>query len=262
MTKKEVLAVFERHKGEIISGIDLADRLGITRAAIWKVIKTLREEGYDIESIKKKGYRLNRNSDILSVLKIESFLHTKQYDLRIYKTTDSTNRQAQVVLAQENKEGIVIASEKQEAGVGQQQTSFVSPEGKGVYMSIILKPEITWNNKKVWLEEIKKAIAQAITHTSGIKVQIGEGYHLMHEDKKIGGILSELVVGGESEQIEAAIIGIGIYVYDDPNYEANGSEQSISNLSELTGRYCNRSELIASILNALDDTKKRAPNRG
>ncbi|MGL5674940.1 MAG: biotin operon repressor [Cellulosilyticaceae bacterium] len=257
MTKEEVLKVFESHKGEIISGIDLADELGISRTAIWKAISSLRDEGYDIESIKKKGYRLNINSDILSALKIQSSLREKIYDLRVYKTTDSTNRQARIALATEDKEWLVIASEMQENGVGQGQSQFASPQGKGVYMSVVLKPAIDFTAKEVWLKAIKKSIVQGILEVSGVQVDIVQDYHLKYEDIKLGGILSELIIGGESNQIEAAIIGIGIYIYEDHTYLKDREEMKIGCLSDITGKYCNRSELIASILNRMYTVEKR-----
>lgn len=249
MTKQEILRVFEQYKGEIISGNELGEKLGITRTAVWKVIKHLREEGYDIESIKKKGYRLNINSDILSHIKINERLKHHHYDLRLFKTVESTNKVAKLAAITEDKEWIVIASEKQEVGRGRLQTDFISPDGKGIYMSFVIQPNVPNTSYKALLGITREAIKVGIERVAHVRPEITKDYHIVYNDKKIGGILSEACVELESQQINSVIIGIGIYVYHDKSY----SEKTIRNigcLAEITGSYCNRSELIAEILNA------------
>lgn len=248
MTKEEVLRVFEQYKGEIVSGNELAEKLGITRAAIWKTINSLREEGYDIEAIKKKGYRLNVNSDILSHIKIEERLKEDVYDIRLYKTIDSTNKAAKIAAITEDKEWIVVASEMQELGKGHMQSKFASPQGKGVYMSIVIKPSVSTEDYPRLLRCIGESVAEGIEKVAGIKPEVTEDNQVICKGKKIGGILSEGIVELESQLLEVVVIGIGIYIYDDKSYE-NEIERSVGCLGELTGNYTNRSELIAEVLN-------------
>lgn len=247
MLKEEVLAAFEKDKGEVISGIELAEGMGVTRAAIWKAINSLREEGYDIEAIKKKGYRLNVNSDILSTIKIKEHLRSEHYDLRVFKSVDSTNKVARLLSIEEDREWLVVASEMQTLGKGRENTIFLSPEGKGVYMSIYLIPRVHMDGREELMEMIGEAVRYAIRKCTGIQVEIQAPSDIVYEGKKVGGILTEAQVELETGLIESIVVGVGIHIYDDT---ATG-ENRIS-LSEIRGRYCNRSEIIAEVLNALD----------
>ncbi|MEG0013035.1 MAG: biotin--[acetyl-CoA-carboxylase] ligase [Cellulosilyticaceae bacterium] len=252
MTKEVVLNYFENNKGEILSGAELAEKLGVTRTAIWKAINTLREDGYDIESIKKKGYRLNVNSDILSTIKIQGSLEDDKYDLRVFKTIDSTNKLAKVAAITEDKEWIVIASEEQEQGKGRGQKHFSSPNGKGVYMSIILRPYVEIKDRKLLMYLSAVAVIEAIRDITGIQATVKSPNEIMYQNNKLGGILSEAILELETERIEALIIGIGLNVYGTKENFDNQSNDINTSIGEVIGKYCNRSELIASILNYMD----------
>lgn len=246
VTKNRVLATFEKYKGEVISGIELSEQLGVTRTAIWKAINNLRDEGYDIESIKKRGYRLNVNSDILSAIKLKENLEGDYYDLRLFKSVDSTNKVARLMAIQEEKEWIVIASEMQESGKGRDRTIFLSPEGKGIYMSVILRPHVDMDYRKELMLLSREAVKLGIKGCTGVDVEVQLAGDILYDGKKIGGILTEAQVELETEVIESIVVGIGIHIYRGDERD----EETIS-LSELIGRYCNRSELIAAILNVL-----------
>lgn len=249
MTKEIVLDYFESNKGEVISGAELALQLGVTRTAIWKAINSLREEGYDIESIKKKGYKLNINSDILSTIKIQGNLAVDKYDLRVFKTVDSTNKLAKLAAIAEEKEWIVIASEEQEHGKGRGQKHFSSPNGKGVYMSIVLRPDVGIEDKALLKNLSAISVVDAIRETTGIQARIKEPNEIMYENKKLGGILSEAILELETGKIEAVVMGIGINIYGTGKDFDNQSDDINTSIGEVIGSYCNRSELIASILN-------------
>lgn len=249
MTKEIVLDYFESNKGEVISGAELALQLGVTRTAIWKAINSLREEGYDIESIKKKGYKLNINSDILSTIKIQGNLAVDKYDLRVFKSVDSTNKLAKLAAIAEEKEWIVIASEEQEHGKGRGQKHFSSPNGKGVYMSIVLRPDVGIEDKALLKNLSAISVVDAIRETTGIQARIKEPNEIMYENKKLGGILSEAILELETGKIEAVVMGIGINIYGTEKDFDNQSDDINTSIGEVIGSYCNRSELIASILN-------------
>lgn len=252
MTKEEILRYFEQNKGEIVSGEELASTLGVTRAAIWKVINVLRVEGYDIESIRKKGYRLNMNSDILSLIKLSERLKDLEgVDIRLYKTIDSTNKQAKLFAIKENKEWIVVASEQQKEGKGYSQKAFTSPEGKGIYVSIVLKPPKTVKDVKIFSKLASESVKKAIKQIAGIKMAAREPNDLCYEGQKLCGILTEACIEAETGCISFVVIGIGINVYG-TKVDFEGAQGDIeTSLSEVTGRYCNRSHIIAEIINAL-----------
>lgn len=253
MTKQLVLEYFEKYKGEIISGAELAEHLGVTRAAIWKVINNLREEGYDIESIKKKGYRLNINSDILSTIKIQNGLKKDKYDLRVYKVIESTNKTAKIAAVMEEREWIVVAAEEQEKGKGRGKKHFPSPNGKGVYVSIVLRPNVEIEKKVELIRLSGEAVKEVIRKLAGIEIEIKTPNDMMYQGKKIGGILSEVIMELETEKIEVLIIGIGINIYGTREDFSNQNDDITISLSEIMGRYCNRSEVITGILNQLEE---------
>lgn len=245
MTKLKLLELFEVHKGEYLSGQAIAEDLGISRTAVWKQINVLREEGYDIESIKKKGYRLNINSDILSHTKVNQFLITEfpVENIYLYKTIDSTNKAVYLESIHNEANWIVVASEKQEEGQAKNQMSFYSPEGKGVYMSLIIRIKEPLTKMRTLLEYNSRAVRDAIFKISGVEGFINEENNILHEGRKLCGIMTDITIEGEQQIIKQMMIGIGIYVHE-------ATDGNIA-LTEITGRYCNRSELIALILNEL-----------
>lgn len=245
MTKMKLLELFEAHKGEYLSGQIIAEDLGLSRTAIWKQINALREEGYDIESIKKKGYRLNVNSDILSHTKINQFLIPELSidHIHLYKTIDSTNKAVYLESINTETDWVVVASEKQEKGQAKNQMPFYSPEGKGVYMSVAIRMRESLGQLKTFLAYNSKAVHQAILKVSGVDSVINDENNILYNNRKLCGIMTDMVIEAESQTIKQIIIGIGIYVHE-------AADGNIA-LTEITGTYCNRSELIACILNEL-----------
>lgn len=243
MTKLKLLELFESHKGEYLSGEVIAKSLGLSRTAIWKNINLLREEGYDIESTKKKGYILNVNSDILSHTKVKTFLN-EQFPIEhidIYKTIDSTNKVALINYLQEENNWTVVASEKQEKGEAKNQMPFYSPEGKGVYMSVVITLDKSLEALQEIIRRNSQVVQEVLKEIAHIDTSIGNDNNLYYEERKLSGIMTRMLVEAESSLIKGMVIGIGIYVHE-------ASEGNIA-LTEITGTYCNRSELIAKLLN-------------
>ena len=245
MTKQRLLELFEMHKGEYLSGQTIAEDLGISRTAIWKQIHALKEEGYDIESVKKKGYRLKFNSDILSHAKVKQFLTP---DLSIdqvylYKTIDSTNQAVYLESMKTDARWLIVASEKQEKGQAKNQMTFDSPDGKGVYMSVMIRMKKPLDTLKTLLNYNSQAVQQAILKVSGVEGVVNEENNILYNNRKLCGIMTEVIVEAESQTIRQMMVGIGIYVHE-------ASKDHIA-LTEITGQYCNRSELIAYIINEL-----------
>lgn len=251
LTKEHILKLFESHKGEIFSGEELAAELGMSRTAIWKAINLLREEGYDIESIRKKGYRLNPNSDILSLVKIQSHLIMPEGTilLEVHKSIDSTNKRLKILALEGADSWTVVASEEQTEGKGKGQRKFLSPGGKGVYMSLLLRPQIHWNERKEYMDKIYESIQTVIASLAGQEVEQIGGNDFCIDGKKVAGVLTEMSLEAESKWIESMVVGIGINIYDQ---REEGCEDEIQvALSEVIGNYCNRSEVIAELVNEI-----------
>lgn len=252
MTKEKLRALFEHNKGQVLSGEKIADELGISRAAVWKGVNALREEGYDIDSIKKKGYYLNEYSDILSVIKLQQYLEVPlaKENIRVYKQIDSTNKQAMIEGLQGEKEWLVILAEEQTKGIAKHNQSFASPKGKGIYLSVLLKPNQPQVSLKNLPTQIGKAIISALEEMTTAKFTFNGRGEVLYEDKKICGVIIQELVERQTQVSEQIVIGIGMNVYGEVDYFGVLEEDNCS-LYTITQMYHNRSELVARILNHL-----------
>ena len=243
--KQNVIALLEENRSKVISGQELANQLYVSRAAIWKAIKTLKEEGYNIEATPNKGYVLLENSDVLSKQGIAYYL-TEEIDIFSYKTIDSTNTQMKKLAINGGKNHSVIVSEEQSAGRGRFGRSFYSPAQKGVYMSVLLKTGDSLQNATMITIKTAVAVRRAIAKLYDIEVAIKWVNDLYYRGKKVCGILSEAISNFESGMIEAIIIGIGINVSTD-----NFPLEIASIATSLGLQEANRNQFIAEILNQL-----------
>lgn len=243
--KQNVIALLEENRSKVISGQELANQLHVSRAAIWKAIKTLKEEGYNIEATPNKGYVLLENSDVLSKQGIAYYL-TEEIDIFSYKTIDSTNTQMKKLAINGGKNHSVIVSEEQSAGRGRFGRSFYSPAQKGVYMSVLLKTGDSLQNATMITIKTAVAVRRAIAKLYVIEVAIKWVNDLYYRGKKVCGILSEAISDFESGMIEAIIIGIGINVSTD-----NFPLEIASIATSLGLQEANRNQFIAEILNQL-----------
>ena len=243
--KQNVIALLEENRSKVISGQELANQLYVSRAAIWKAIKTLKEEGYNIEATPNKGYVLLENSDVLSKQGIAYYL-TEEIDIFSYKTIDSTNTQMKKLAINGGKNHSVIVSEEQSVGRGRFGRSFYSPAQKGVYMSVLLKTGDSLQNATMITIKTAVAVRRAIAKLYDIEVAIKWVNDLYYRGKKVCGILSEAISDFESGMIEAIIIGIGINVSTD-----NFPLEIASIATSLGLQEANRNQFIAEILNQL-----------
>ena len=235
---------------DFISGQEISKEFHITRAAIWKYINILREDGYNIESVPSKGYRLVSLPDILSYEEIKEYLKTDFMGRSIYyfNSIDSTNKKAKEI-ALDEKEGTVLIAEEQTAGKGRMGRSWVSPKGKGIWMSLILKP--TMEPMKVpKLTLIGAAAVYKALENMGIKAQIKWPNDVLIDGKKICGILTEM--SGELNMVNYVIMGIGINVNLDEGDFPEELKDKATSLKISTGKEISRKELTANILNEFE----------
>ena len=213
MLRDDVLRALEENRDTAVSGQALADRFGVSRNAVWKVINQLREDGHEILSDGNKGYRLDYASDVLSEAGIRVFL-PKREDLKIavYPTIDSTNNEAKRRLGAGDGGDLLIVADAQTAGRGRMGHTFYSPEGSGIYMTL----SIDLANPLYQPERITLAAAVAVVRA--LHPYLNEELRLkwvndiFYREKKVCGILSEGVTDLETGLIQHAIVGIGINV--------------------------------------------------
>lgn len=215
-TKEKLLELFESNKGTYFSGEEIAGRLGISRTAVWKAVKTLRSEGYNIEAVSNKGYCMAVNTDILSVQGIQKYLEPVCAGVRVevLSATDSTNAVVRKRASLGEPEGCVIIAGQQTAGKGRIGRSFFSPPDTGIYMSLLLRPQNYSSQQAVKLTTMAAVAAcEAIESVSDKKALIKWVNDIYIAGKKVSGILTEASFGLEDGMLEYAVLGIGINVY-------------------------------------------------
>lgn len=210
--KSNILKELEKNKGQLISGGKLAESLKVSRTSIWKHIEELRKEGYEINATPNKGYFLSTNTDLISAEGISLYLNKEYKNISIYtyKTLKSTNETAKQMALNGAKHGTVVISEEQTGGKGRMGRSFYSPSNTGIYMSIILKPDLKITDSVLITTASSVAICKAIEKTTNIKPGIKWINDIILNNKKVCGILTEAATDFETGNIQYAIVGIGI----------------------------------------------------
>lgn len=213
--KSRLLELLEQHKGETLSGEALAGELQCTRAAVWKAVKALREEGYAIEAGTNRGYMLSRDSNRLSVEGIRLYLNQPDVYLKLYREAGSTNQLAkQGAVSGEAGHGSFVIAQQQTAGRGRRGRSFYSPEDAGLYLSVVLEPKgETLQESLLLTTAAAVAVYKAVQKVCGISLDIKWVNDLYFHGRKVCGILTEAITDFESGNIEYAIVGIGLNLY-------------------------------------------------
>lgn len=250
--KDKVLEVLENNRGKSISGNKIAVSLGITRSAIWKAVKQLRDEGYTITAVTNRGYCLTSENDILNEPSIYSYLRTREFGRKmdIFKTVDSTNNFAKSLAQLGAVHGHTVIAEQQTAGRGRQGKRFHSPSGQGLYMSVVIRPKLGIEHALMITSCAAVAVAKAIESVSGLDCRIKWVNDIYCNGKKLCGILTEASVNVEQGGLEYAVIGVGVNVSNVSfPKELENIATSIKAESDKT---VSRSALAAEILNKLE----------
>ena len=214
--KEQVLLLLENHREKFFSGEEIARQLSISRAGVWKAVKLLQKEGYAICAVNNKGYILQKSPDVLSAAFIEQELNKSGIFLHVEvkKQVDSTNNVLKQYAADGEKRDMVLLAEEQSAGRGRRGRSFYSPEGTGLYMSLLLHPEVTPGEAAMLTTLTAAAAARAVEKTSGEETEIKWVNDVRMRGKKISGILTEGSTSLEEGKLEHVVVGIGINIYE------------------------------------------------
>lgn len=243
-TKQSVLKILYNNldnnsKNKYVSGNDIAKKLDVSRNAIWKNVKLLQEEGYNIESINNKGYKLITNTDILCKEGVEYYLNNNFFDVEYFSSISSTSAMLKT-FAEKNYisnvlEGKVFLASHQTNGKGRRGREFFSPDGTGVYFSILLKPSIAPRDTNLITILSSIAVCESIEEVlinntkSNIKPQIKWVNDIFINNRKVGGILTEASLTLENQDVNYIILGIGLNVYK-PSKEI-GFPEDIKNIA-------------------------------
>lgn len=208
--KAEVLRELEQHRGEYLSGEELAVRLRVSRNAVWKAIGALRGAGYSIDARTNCGYALSSGCDILSEQSVGKYLMAPGIRVRVYGEVDSTNILVRQAAQAGEPEGLVVIASSQTAGRGRRGRSFFSPDGTGLYMSALLRPPLAAQDAALVTTLAAVAVAEAVEAISGHEAGIKWVNDVYLDGKKICGILTEASLDCEAGMLSYAVVGIGI----------------------------------------------------
>ena len=214
MTLREVvLQALKEKKGEWLSGETLSEGLNVSRTTVWNQIKALIAEGYEVDSSTKKGYRLSFPPDILSPAEVCPGLACEVFgrkDYFFHQEIDSTNNQARVLASTGHPEGTIVVADMQTAGRGRRGRSWYSPGSKGIYMSVILRPSLPLNEISRISLLTAVVVAETLEEELNLPARIKWPNDILINNKKIAGILSEVVT--DMDGIEYIVVGIGLNI--------------------------------------------------
>lgn len=251
--KSIVLDELKKNKGKYISGEELSKKLGVTRTSIWKHIKKLKEEGYIINSSTNKGYILIESPDALYPNEIKELIDTKLIGKEIIflESIDSTNNYAKKMGEEKFKEGTIVIAEEQTAGRGRLGREWISPKGKGIWMTIMLKPDIKPEQAAQLTLIGAYAVAKAIKTVCSIDAQIKWPNDIVIKGKKVCGILTEM--GAEIDRINYLIVGIGINANTEKKDFLKSGLDIATSLKIEKGEDVDRKLLISNIITNFEE---------
>ena len=255
MSKQSVLRLLQASAGQFVSGEGISSELGITRAAVWKAVDALRRDGYEIEARKSQGYRLTVAPDRLSETEIRACLgETKLVGRKLvcFARIDSTNAWLKRAASEGVADGTVAVADEQTAGKGRRGRGFLSPPGKGVFLSVLMRPPVEPTRLLPITGFGAVAVCNAVERTAGVRPQIKWANDLVLGGKKLCGILTELSMEGESGALQYAIMGIGVNVSHTAADFGPELANIATSLTAETGQSVSRAALAAAMIEELD----------
>ena len=258
----KALRFLKAHNTEYLSGQDLSDVLKVSRVAVWKYIKKIRDMGYTIESKQRTGYRFVADSDLLLPWEITTNLTTRKIGRRVYyyDQVDSTQSVALQMINDtvynnttfDNTlhDGTVIIAQRQTRGRGRHHKRWISQDG-AITMSIILQPRLDIETIALFPAAAALALARAIKDTLHKTVRLRWPNDVMLQGKKVAGILVDVSL--ESNRIKYLVLGVGI------NFDVKVSDitkeikDAKYNIASLNGKGTRPVILVQKFLVELED---------
>lgn len=240
--KTQILKML-RSSEEYTSGQSICNTLGVSRTAVWKYINQLKEDGYGIDALQNKGYHISEYPDVLTEVELGSLFENEFFgnEIHFYDQIDSTNNEAKKKAENGAAHGTLVITECQSGGRGRRGKKWISPEGSGIWMSFVLRPEIEPYNASMLTLVTALAATSAMRKQAGMDCYIKWPNDIVLNGKKVCGILTEM--SAEPDAVNYVVIGIGI------NVNTTEFDEEIQNVASSlfveTGRKIKRSTLVA-----------------
>jgi BirA family transcriptional regulator, biotin operon repressor / biotin---[acetyl-CoA-carboxylase] ligase len=247
MKQNQIIELLKTTSG-YLSGEEISRQFKISRAGIWKNIEELRKNGYDIEAVSHKGYKLKSTPDKLLPREIQFKLNTSVIgkDIIHFETIESTMTHAFQLGVDGREEGVVVCAETQTKGKGRLGRPWVSPKGKGIYLSILLRPQLHPTEVAKLTLMTAVAVLEAIRETTGLDAKIKWPNDILIKGKKVVGILTEM--SAEMERVRFVVVGIGINV----NTPVTALPETGTSLKHELGKDVDRIKIFQSILRKME----------
>jgi len=249
-TKDLLLSYLKEKRGAWVSGESLSNEMSVSRTAIWKHVRKLKEEGYLIKSSPKKGYLLSRDSDLLLPNEIRERLSTRVFgkmDIHYFKELDSTNMKAKNLAEGGAREGTVVIAESQTAGRGRRGREwFSSSSGNGIYATLILRPAMSPIGAPRITLMTAVAVAEALLSLVELDVKIKWPNDILIKGRKLAGILTEITT--EMDAVNYILVGLGLNVNTPSESFPKEIREKATSIFIETGAQFSRTRLIRTCL--------------
>ncbi len=248
MTDEAILNILRNRLGSYVSGEELSRIVGVSRAAIWKEIQKMRAEGYKVLAQPHTGYQLVGIPDKLIPQELMWNLPVKKVGRKVYayESTESTMDVAHRLASGGEPEGSVVVAESQEKGRGRLGRTWISPKGKGIYVSVILRPSLHLSEVSLITLMAAVAAASAVRDQTGLSPEIKWPNDILIGGRKVAGILTEM--NAELNRVNYVIIGIGMNV----NTPMSSLPSHATSLAEAAGAKIDRIALARALFAELD----------
>lgn len=257
-----ILQFLRNAAGSYCSGEEIARALGVSRTAVWKHIKELRAAGYDIDSQSRSGYALREVPDRLLAAEIADGLGTQVIGRRIdsHETIDSTNLEAKRIAAEGAPDGTVVVAEEQGVGRGRLSRPFFSPPGKGIWFSVLLRPDFLLPQEAPKFTLLAAVAVARAMKSFDLTPAIKWPNDLLYEGKKLVGILTEM--SAELDRIGYIVIGTGINVNIAEDEFPEELREVATSLAIMKGEKLPRVKFLQAVLRAMDDLYGKVRQQG
>lgn len=234
-----------------VSGSEISEKLGVSRQAVWKAINLLKEQGYEFDSVRNKGYRILRAPDCISEMELKRCLNTRIIgkNLVVLDSVGSTNDYLKRLAAEGAPNGTVVTAREQTKGKGRLGRSWQTAKDEGIAFSVLLRPDITPSEVSAITPLAGLAVCKAIREYTSLECMIKWPNDIIVGQKKLVGILTEM--SAEFDAVQYVIIGIGINV-EHTHFPEEIAYKATSLLLE-TGRHINKNEFLACVLKHIED---------